>query len=74
MNKYTHAKESTKELSTKQKKALDIRKSSDEAGSLVITVERAFGFFTPKFGGSLGSTYNRATGAISKNKRAQAVA
>ena len=74
MNKYTHAKESTKELRMEQKKALDIRKSSDEADSLVITVERVFGFFAPKFGGSLGSTYNRATGAIGKNKRAQAVA
>ena len=74
MKKYTHSKESTKELRLEQKRALDIRKSSDEDDSLVITVERAFGFFTPKFGGSLGSTYNRATGAIGKNYRAKAVA
>lgn len=74
MKKYVHSKESIKPLRAEQKRALDIRKSSDEDGSLVITVERIHGFFTPKFGGSLGSTYNRATGAIGKNKRAQAVA
>jgi hypothetical protein len=74
MKKYTHAKESTKQLSTKQQKALDIRKASDEAGSLVVTVERQFGFFTPEFGGAWGSSYNRVTGAISKNYRAKAVA
>lgn len=74
MKKYVHSKESTKPLRAEQKRALDIRKSSDEVDSLVKTVERQFGFFTPKFGGAWGSSYNRTTGAISKNYRAKAVA
>ena len=69
MNKYTHSKESIKPLRAEQKRTLDIRKIVNQT-----TVERIYGFFTPKFGGSLGSTYNSATGAIGKNKRAQAVA
>ncbi len=74
MKKYTHAKENTKTLLKKQQRSLDLRKSSDQAGSLVITAERIYGFFTPDFGGSWGANYNKTTGVISKNYRAKAVA
>ena len=73
MKKYTHSKESTKELRTEQKRALDMRKSSEEVDSLVITVERQFGSSHPKFGASLGSSYNKSTGAISKVNRSESI-
>ena len=65
MKKYVHSKESTKELSTKQKRALDIRKIANHT-----TVERQLGHFHPKFGSALGTGYDGATGVVQKTKRA----
>lgn len=68
MNKYTHSKESTKELRMEQKRALDIRKIAKQT-----TVERQFGHFHPKFGSALGASYDGSTGVISKTKRSESV-
>ena len=74
MKKYTHSKEGTKRLLKKHQRSLDMRKASDQADSLVVTIEKIYGFFTPDFGGSLGANYSKTTGLISKNHRASAVA
>jgi hypothetical protein len=79
MNKYTHSKtpsdlavKSRRDGSTSQARGLrsELKRKEDNHA----TVERIFGFFTPEFGGAWGSSYNSATGAISKNYRAKAVA
>ena len=68
MNKYTHAKESTKELRMEQKRALDIRKIANQT-----TVERQLGHFYPKFGSALGTGYDGTTGVVQKTNRAGSV-
>lgn len=68
MNKYTHVKESTKQLRREQERALNIKRVANHK-----TVERLFGFFFPSFGSSLGVSYDGANGFITKTNRAQSV-
>lgn len=71
MKKYTHAKESTKPLRAEQIRELNLRKVG--AGSTVKSVELMYGEKHPLFGGSYGAQYDKTTGEISKNYRAQSI-
>jgi|FLMP01.1.fsa_nt_emb hypothetical protein len=71
MKKYVHAKESTKPLRAEQIRELNLRKVG--AGSSVKTAEFIYGEKHPLFGGSLGAQYDKDSGAISKNYRAQSI-
>ena len=62
-NKYSHSK--TKPLRAEQQRALDIRKIANQT-----TTERTFGTHSPKFGMTLGASYNGTTGVIAKVNRA----
>jgi len=71
MKKYVHAKESTKPLRAEQIRELNLRKVG--AGSTVKSVELIYGEKHPLFGGSLGAQYDKNSGEISKNHRAQSI-
>lgn len=71
MKKYVHAKESTKPLRAEQIRELNLRKVG--AGSTVKSVELIYGEKHPLFGGSLGAQYDKNSGEISKNYRAQSI-
>ena len=65
--KYSHSK--VKPLTPKQQKKLDRRVAAKQTN-----VERMFGSFHPLFGGSLGTSYNKASGAITSTSRAASLA
>lgn len=65
--KYNHSK--VKPVTAKQQRKLDRRTVAKQT-----TTERMFGSFHPLFGGSLGTSYNKATGAITSTSRAASLA
>lgn len=66
MNKYKNGK--TKELRHEQKRAIERRTTAKHE-----TVEKMFGAGYPKFGASLGTSFDGASGTISKVNRAKSV-
>lgn len=66
MNKYKNGK--TKELRFEQKRAIERRTNAKHE-----TVEQMFGSGYPKFGASLGTSFDGANGVISKVNRAKSV-
>ena len=66
MRKYKNGK--TKEPRIEQTRAIERRTSANHE-----TVEQQFGSGFPKFGSSLGVSFDGAAGKISKTKRAKSV-
>ena len=65
--KYSHSK--VKPVTAKQQRKLDRRTVAKQS-----TIERMYGHFYPLFGGALGASYNKLTGAIDSTDRAASVA
>jgi hypothetical protein len=65
--KYNHSKSPKSYQASEKKKAS--RKASKHK-----SIEYIYGTHYPKMGGSLGVSYNKSTGAISKEHRADSVA
>lgn len=66
MRKYKNGK--TKEPRIEQTRAIERRTNANHE-----TVEQQFGSGYPKFGASLGVSFNGSAGKISKTKRAESV-
>jgi hypothetical protein len=66
--KYSHTKSKTPKELEKISKSRDLRKVSSHK-----TVERVYGHFHGLFGGSLGASYDKSTGEISKTHRADSI-
>jgi len=78
MNKYNHSKQPTSQKAktrpdgSARRSLLQLSRDRKKAANHT-TVERIYGFFTPKFGGSLGTTYLSGLGLYAKDNRAQSV-
>lgn len=66
--KYSHSKSQKPDQLSKVSKAISPRKVASHK-----TVERVYGHFHGLFGASLGSSYNKSTGKISKTHRADSI-
>ena len=66
--KYSHNKSTLAPSVARKDKARSSRKVTSH-----VTVERVYGHFSGLFGASLGSTYDKLSGAITKTHRADSI-